>query len=544
MSRKLLSCFISALIFTVACVDAQWNVVGKSGVAAMHAMMMTPTTILIIDKAENNPDAILPDGTTTWAAEYNLATNKFRSLKLSTNTFCSAGAMFGNGTFLSTAGGEPSKVVTAADGYRGIRYFQPCEDGTCQIIEVPSLLSSARWYNTMVTMPSGDILNIGGSTVSTGANSASKNNPTFEIHSPNSNNQAFQIQFLVDTLPYNLYPFVHVIPNGVWQGYYFIFANKASVIYDITKNVAVQTLPEAPGGIRSYPCTGGAALLPLDYVDNYNPQFLVCGGQSVFNQFTNPAENTCARTNLGSPNPTWEADDFGGVPRVMPDVVHLADGYNVLFLNGGQVGQAGYITGGGTLLSDKPAFTPVLYSMNKPLGQRWTQLTAATIPRMYHSVATLIPDGSVWVAGSNCNQNYNPGGPYPTEYRVENFVPPYLSGNARPQITAFNNQTSLNASPIRVTYNVGIPVTYTLTGTPGTITATIVQPGFHTHSQGMSMRIVHLQITNIASSGQNTYTATVYMPPNNFILPPGPHYVFILNNGTPCTSAVWVLIGW
>jgi len=541
MGHKLLSCFISVLVFTVACVDAQYSVVGMSGVAAMHAMVMTPTTIIIIDKAESNPAAVLPGGGTTWAAEYNLVTNKFRPLKLLTNTFCSAGAFFGNGTFLSAAGGEPTQL--AANGYRGIRYFQPCQDDTCQIYEVPTLLSSARWYNAMVTMPDGNILNFGGSIESTGANSADKNNPTFEIHSPTSNNQEFKVQFLVDSLPYNLYPFIHVIPNGVWQGYYIIFANTASVIYDIKNNVAVKALPQAPGGIRSYPCTAGATLLPLDYANNYNPEFLVCGGQSVFNKFTNPAENTCARTNLGSPDPTWEADDFGGIPRVMPDVVHLADGHNVLFLNGAQVGQAGYITGGGTLLANNPAFTPVLYDMNKPLGQRWTHLTPTTIARMYHSVATLIPDGSVWVAGSNCNQNPNPGGPFPTEYRVENFIPPYLSGNARPQITAFKNQTSLNASPIQVTYNEGVPITYTLTGTPGTITATIVQPGFHTHSQAMSMRLVHLQITNVVSSGQNTYTATVYMPPNNFILPPSPHYVFILNNGTPCTKAVWVLIG-
>jgi len=128
-------------------------------------------------------------------------------------------------------------------------------------------------------------------------------------------------------------------------------------------------------------------------------------------------------------------------------------------------------------------------------------------------------------------------------YRAEIFTPPYISANTRPQITSFKGQTTLNTSPIKVTYGEAVPIIYTLTGTPGTITATIVHPGFRTHSQAMSMRLVHLQITDIASSGQDTYTAKVYMPPNNFILPPGPHYVFILNNGTPCTKSVWVLVG-
>jgi len=540
MGRKLLSWFIFASVFTVACVNAQWTVDGLTGVTAMHAMMLTPTTIIIIDKSETNPDAKLPDGSLTWAAEYNLATHKFRPLKLSTNTFCSAGAFFGNGTFLSTGGGEPNPANNAGDGYRGIRYFQPCQDGTCEIIEVPNLLSSNRWYNAMLTMPTGDILNFGGSVQSTGANSANKNNPTFEIHSPTGNNKASNVQFLVDTLPYNLFPFIHVIPDGIWQGYYIVFANKASVIYDITNNVPIKALPEAPGGIRSYPCTGAATLLPLDYQNNYNPEFLVCGGQSMFNQFTNPAEDSCVRMDLGSADPKWEADNFGGIPRVMPDVVHLADGH-VLFLNGASLGQAGYNTG--KLLADNPAFTPLLYDMYQPLGQRWTKLTPATIPRMYHSVASLITDGTVWVAGSNPNPNFKTGGLYPTEYRAEIFTPPYISANTRPQITSFKGQTTLNTSPIKVTYGEAVPIIYTLTGTPGTITATIVHPGFRTHSQAMSMRLVHLQITDIASSGQDTYTAKVYMPPNNFILPPGPHYVFILNNGTPCTKSVWVLVG-
>ena len=51
---------------------------------------------------------------------------------------------------------------------------------------------------------------------------------------------------------------------------------------------------------------------------------------------------------------------------------------------------------------------------------------------MYHSEAVLLPDGRVLVTGSDPQDNVNP-----QEYRIEVYVPPYLSdGRTQPQITA------------------------------------------------------------------------------------------------------------
>lgn len=61
------------------------------------------------------------------------------------------------------------------------------------------------------------------------------------------------------------------------------------------------------------------------------------------------------------------------------------------------------------------------------------------IPRLYHSVCTLLLDGTLLVAGSSPNEMpvlaASSTNPYVTEYRVENYVPPYLQGanaNRRP----------------------------------------------------------------------------------------------------------------
>ena len=61
-------------------------------------------------------------------------------------------------------------------------------------------------------------------------------------------------------------------------------------------------------------------------------------------------------------------------------------------------GTAGYGTNAwavGHSFADQPTLTPVVYDPSAPAGQRWSRdgLNPSTVPRMYHSSATLLPDG-------------------------------------------------------------------------------------------------------------------------------------------------------
>ncbi|KAK3847612.1 MAG: hypothetical protein J3R72DRAFT_353274, partial [Linnemannia gamsii] len=67
-----------------------FKVVGNTGVAAQHIALVTPTKMLIIDKAEANP-VKLPSGISAYNVEYDLTTNNIRLLDVKTNTFCSGG---------------------------------------------------------------------------------------------------------------------------------------------------------------------------------------------------------------------------------------------------------------------------------------------------------------------------------------------------------------------------------------------------------------------------------------------------------------------
>ena len=65
---------------------------------------------------------------------------------------------------------------------------------------------------------------------------------------------------------------------------------------------------------------------------------------------------------------------------------------------------------------------PEVYS---PARGQWTTLQApATVPRVYHGVALLLPDGRIWTAGSN---PFGDGQRQDFEHRIEVFEPWYFS---------------------------------------------------------------------------------------------------------------------
>ena len=58
-----------------------FNVVGQSGVPAMHAGLMPNGRVIFLDKVENYTQIKLPDGQYAYSAEYDPATNKAVGLR-------------------------------------------------------------------------------------------------------------------------------------------------------------------------------------------------------------------------------------------------------------------------------------------------------------------------------------------------------------------------------------------------------------------------------------------------------------------------------
>ena len=91
----------------------------------------------------------------------------------------------------------------------------------------------------------------------------------------------------------------------------------------------------------------------------------------------------------------------------MGNFIGLPDG-RFLLLNGISTGTAGYGNTSwavGQSFGDNPIYEPAYYDPLLPSGQRFyrTNMGNSTVPRLYHSSATLLPDGSVFSSGSNPN---------------------------------------------------------------------------------------------------------------------------------------------
>ncbi|CAB4494173.1 galactose oxidase [Rhizophagus irregularis] len=510
-----------------------------TGVNAMHMFVPRPGQYIYVDKLEANP-LLQSNGQPAESALFDIDKNTLTALDLTSDTFCSAGSFMGNGVLVHT-GGDNGNVQFAA-GQQTLRFYDPMV-GKWE--EKVGLMKSKRWYPTMLPLVDGRVVIMGGSTGGTGLNRAEIDNPTYNIWPPSSADGTPDadrpMPFLTDTLPYNLYVFMHIVPNNENKNMLFMLSNQQPILFDLDTGTLVYNYPKIAVQ-RTYPQTGTSLMLPLFSSNKYEPEIMVCGGQAAF-EITSTAEASCGRMLLNANQPAWVMDDFGGIPRVMPDNVILPNG-QVVFLNGAQTGFAGFRKGNKAnplWVNSNPAFNPVLYD---PVGKTYAKMNPSTVARMYHSVAILSPDGYVFVAGSNPQASVQKGLEFSTEYRAEIFKPPYILTDV-PRPTIINvNGTDIAGNRIPIAYNQQTILVVSCTDPKPSFTAAIIHLGFVTHSQNMGQRYVGLDIAsvNYDANAAGQYIITLTTPPNPTIIAPGPHYIFILNNGAPCVRAAEVLL--
>lgn len=158
-----------------------------------------------------------------------------------------------------------------------------------------------------------------------------------------------------------------------------------------------------------------------------------------------------------------------------------------------------------------------------PTTGAWTRMLSNPnrTPRLYHSTALLLPDGSVWTGGS--------GDPGPViQKNAEIFYPPYLfAGNGRP--LRVDERPELANLPAAVSYNQSI----TVDQERGAITDVVaIRNGASTHSTNSQIRI---PLTTSRANGRVTFR----MPRDGFVAPPGDYMIFALDAaGTPSEAQI------
>ncbi len=309
-------------------------------------------------------------------------------------------------------------------------------------------------------------------------------------------------------------------------------------------------------------------MLPLTPANNYTPTIIFCGGQHIEDEqwgnyaypfvdtWTIPASADCQRITPEPQDgsaPVYIQDDNLPVGRTMGQFIALPDG-TLLVLNGGQYGTAGYsqrtlttTTPGampyGESLSTGPVGQPAIYNPNAPAGSRWSTagLGSSSIPRLYHSSALLLPDGSVMIAGSNPNVDVNLTTVYPTTYTAEYFYPPYFSASTRPVPQNIPTTLSYGGNSFDIT----VPSSsYSGAGNDAATNTTVwlIRQGFTTHAMNMGQRIMQLNNTFTVQDDGTITLHTAQLPPLPTLFQPGPAFLFVAINGIP-SNGTYVIVG-
>ncbi|KAF8169415.1 copper radical oxidase [Mycena galopus ATCC 62051] len=429
----------------------------------------------------------------------------WREMHVKSDVFCSGSVV------LPDKGGRILNVGGwSLDSTKGVRLYSP--NGSAGVNGTNDweenfqelALQRQRWYPTAAVLANGSVLVIGGET---GSNASPQ--PSLEIL-PNPGGKAdtvIQLDWLARTDPYNLYPFVFVLPSG---RIFVIYYNEARILDPVTFSTVVQ-LPNLPASVnnflggRTYPLEGAAVMFPQHAPYTDPVRILTCGGSAPG---AGVALDNCVSIEPEGPNPTWLLERMPS-QRVMPCMAPLPDG-TFIIMNGAHQGLAGFG------LATNPNLGALLYDTSKPANQRISILNT--------TIAILLPDARVLVSGSD------PQTPqYPEEMRIEAYYPPYLTqGRVQPSFTITTTDWAYRSShPIVVTLH---------QGTTATMKVSLVAAVSSTHGNAMGARTI---FPAFSCSGT---TCTITAPPNAFVSPPGWHQLFILDGPTP-SHAAWVRIG-
>jgi hypothetical protein len=185
-----------------------------------------------------------------------------------------------------------------------------------------------------------------------------------------------------------------------------------------------------------------------------------------------------------------------------------------------------------------PIFVPETLDLSDPWAPptQWVSCNQHVSPRLYHSVALLLPDARILVGGGyRGNKNVNLQGveipPVNPEHftwhnwRVQHsnfevYSPDYLQAGHRPEIVAFSST---------VQYGQPFEVTVARAGTANPVAAigsvSLISPGSVTHHFDFDQRHVKLHFQPSAASP--TTRIVITPPADRYLAPPGYYMLFV-----------------
>jgi hypothetical protein len=152
-----------------------------------------------------------------------------------------------------------------------------------------------------------------------------------------------------------------------------------------------------------------------------------------------------------------------------------------------------------------------------PVTGNWTLAAKASVARMYHSIAILLPDARVITAGSN-PEDPNVGG---GELRLELYHPPYLFRGPRPFIAAVAGHIHHGDA-----FDIETPQARDIRW------ISLIRPMATTHSWDSNQRLI-----DVPFECRSLCTLRATMPRDATLVPPGWYMLFLVDrHGVPSVA--------
>ncbi|MEU0880962.1 discoidin domain-containing protein [Lentzea sp. NPDC005914] len=422
----------------------------------------------------------------TQTAIMDLTTGRVSTRKVDNtghDMFCPGTSMLADGRILVTGGSNATKASI----------YDPRTDAWSSAAD----MTVGRGYQGQTTLSTGEVFTVGGSW------SGGRKGKAGELYSPKTNQWRS-----LPNVP--AAPFLTADPAGVYRAdnHAWLFAAGGGRVFHAGPSAKMHWIDTAGQGKVTDAGTRG------DSQDAMNGNAVMYDIGKILTVGGAPAYEKADATKAA-----YTVDITGRTPAVRrtADMAAARAYLNSVVLPDGTV----VVIGGQSYpvpFSDQTSvLQPELWN---PATGRFTKLAAMATPRNYHSVANLLPDGTVFSGGGGlcgkCATNHPDG---------QILVPPYLlnpdgSRKARPAITS---------APATATTGSAITI-----GTDRAVKAfSLVRTSAVTHSVDNDQRRVPLSSTAISPTSHR-----VVVPSDLGIAPPGNYLLFALDNaGTPSVAA-------
>ncbi|HEU0103137.1 MAG TPA: galactose oxidase-like domain-containing protein [Mycobacteriales bacterium] len=446
-----------------------------SEINVVHAALLHTGDVLLFSGSGNDPDRVaLAQRTRLWHYPRPGLDAPDTPLDL----FCCGHAALPDGRLLAAGG------TATYDPFHGLRdavVFDPVAGTWSRLPD----MAGGRWYPSLLTLPDGRVLAVSG---------LGEDGP-LNLEPEVFDRATSGWSTVASPGPWPLYAHLVLLADGrvfYTGGQYGSNNGVRPSLWDMTTG----TVQEVPG-LTAPDLRNQSASVLLPPAQAQRVMVVGGGGWDMHNMA--PAVADTALVDLSGPAPAFVQGPALHHARMHLSAVLLPD-------------RTVLVTGGADMEEMADHASPHAEVFDAAT-QTWSPAAASRVPRLYHSVALLVPDGRVITAGSNPARKNE-------ELRIEVFSPAYLFRGDRPTVTLAAAQGG---------YGQSVQAVVTTAAATAVGSVSLVRPGAATHSCDNEQRLVDLPFTAAADG-----SLTLQLPAGPTLAPPGWYLVFAVDDrGVP-----------